>query len=58
MGQSKLHTTKMARLDEALRRMFASCPAPRRFRELAEELAARHGADHRFTTGCCGADKA
>lgn len=45
MGYEMTTTAKMARLDEALRRMFASCPAPRRLRLLAEEFAALRAAD-------------
>jgi len=45
MGYAKLHAARMARLDEALRRMIASCPAPGRLRVLAEELAALHASD-------------
>jgi hypothetical protein len=45
MGYAKLHAARMARLDDALRRMVASCPAPGRLRALAEELAALHASD-------------
>jgi hypothetical protein len=45
MGYAKVHAARMARLDEALRRMIASCPAPGRLRALAEELAALHASD-------------
>lgn len=45
MGYAKLHAARMARLDDALRRMIASCPAPGRLRALAEELAALHASD-------------
>jgi hypothetical protein len=45
MGYVKLRRLRQARLDDALRRMMASCPAPMRLRVLAEELAAIHAAE-------------
>jgi hypothetical protein len=45
MDYAKLRRSRAARLDEALRRMMSSCPAPRRLRLLAEELAALRAAE-------------
>jgi hypothetical protein len=45
MAYARLRVSRKARLDEALRRMMASCPAPKRLRVLAEELAALSAAE-------------
>ena len=45
MGYVSLRRSRKARLDDALRRMMASCPAPKRLRVLAEELAALSAAE-------------
>jgi hypothetical protein len=45
MGYVKLRRLRQARLDDALRRMMVSCPAPMRLRVLAEELAAIRAAE-------------
>jgi hypothetical protein len=52
MGQKSRHLDRKSALDEALRRMMTSCPAPPELQSMAEELAGRATRrPSRFTRG-------